>query len=68
MQFSGMHPNGRTVDGYTERLRPEQLAPKGWILFCGASSDLSVLALHGREGPETREDEDRASSKDGEWF
>ena len=45
---------------------PDQLAPKGWILFCGASSDLSVLALHGREGPETHEDS--ASSKDGEWF
>ena len=47
---------------------PEQLAPNGWILFCGASSDLNVLALHGREGPETREGEDRASSEDGEWF
>ena len=44
------------------------VAPNGWILFCGASSDLNVLALHGREGPETREGEDRASSKDGEWF
>ena len=42
------------------------VAPNGWILFCGASSDLNVLALHGREGPETHED--RASSKDGEWF
>ena len=45
---------------------PDHLAPKGWILFCGASSALRVLALQGREGPETHED--RASSKDGDWF